>query len=86
MWEIRYTSQASKDISKLQSTNLEVKAKELVALIRDNPFNTPPPYEKLQGYNPPRYSRRINRQHRLIYEVDIASKRIKVLRMWTHYE
>jgi len=86
MWEIRYTAQAAKDIPKLQSTNLAIKAKELADVIRDNPFQNPPPYEKLQGYHPARYSRRINRQHRLVYEVDIELKRIKILRMWTHYE
>jgi Txe/YoeB family toxin of toxin-antitoxin system len=85
MWEIKYTAQAVKDISKLQSANLAGKAKALVELVRSNPFQNPPPYEKLQGY-PARYSRRINRQHRLVYDVDAALKRVKILRMWTHYE
>jgi len=85
MWEIRYTSQARKDIPKLQVASLSTKAKALVDVIRANPFQNPPPYEKLEGY-PARYSRRINRQHRLVYDVDTVMKRIKVLRMWTHYE
>jgi len=85
MWEIRYTSQAAKDVSKLKSANLSNKARELIETIRNNPFQSPPPYEKLQGYAS-RYSRRINRQHRLVYEVDPALKRVKILRMWTHYE
>jgi len=85
MWEIRYTSQAAKDIPRLQSANLSAKAKTLVDVIRDNPFQNPPPYEKLQGYTA-RFSRRINRQHRLVYEVDTKLKQIKILRMWTHYE
>ena len=85
MWDVRYTSQAVKDIPRLQSAKLDGKAKELIAVIQANPFQAPPPCEKLQGYAS-RYSRRINRQHRLVYEVDAEQKRIKILRMWTHYE
>ena len=85
MWEIRYTAQAAKDIPRLQGAKLAGKAQALVAVIRDNPFQNPPPYEKLQGYAS-RYSRRINRQHRLVYEVDGVLRQIKILRMWTHYE
>jgi len=86
MWEIRYTAQAAKDIPKLKNAKLTPQAQALLAIILDNPFQNPPPYEKLQGNRPSRYSRRINKQHRLVYEVDIPLKRIKVLRMWTHYE
>ena len=85
MWEIRYTSQAAKDSQKLQGAGLSDKAQALIAVIRKNPFQNPPPFEKLQGCAA-RYSRRINRQHRLVYDVDVALKRVKILRMWTHYE
>jgi len=86
MWEIRYTSLAAKDIDKLKTAKLSTQALRLIDVLRVNPFQNPPPYEKLKGYQPARYSRRINRQHRLVYEVDILLKHIKILRMWTHYE
>ncbi|MCL2446079.1 MAG: Txe/YoeB family addiction module toxin [Oscillospiraceae bacterium] len=86
MWEIRYASLAAKDIAKLKAAKLDTQALRLIGVLRTNPFQNPPPYEKLKGHHPARYSRRINRQHRLVYEIDIELKHIKILRMWTHYE
>ena len=80
------TKQAQKDAKKLESCNLDKKAKELLKIIKENPYETPPTYEKLVGDLKGFYSRRINIQHRLIYEVYENEKTIKVLRMWTHYE
>jgi len=85
MWEIYLTAQAKKDIPKLKNARLDSKAKSLLAIMRMNPHQNPPPCEKLKGY-PSRYSRRINRQHRLVYELDSKAKEIVVLAMWTHYE
>ena len=78
--------QAQKDAKKLESCNLDKKVKELLKIIKENPYQTPPPYEKLVGDLKGFYSRRINIQHRLVYEVYENEKTIKVLRMWTHYE
>lgn len=80
------TKQAQKDAKKLESCNLDKKVKELLKIIKENPYQTPPPYEKLVGDLKGFYSRRINIQHRLVYEVYENEKTIKVLRMWTHYE
>jgi len=85
MWEVFLTAQAVKDVPKLKNARLDSKAKALLAAMRDNPFQNPPPYEKLRGYAA-RYSRRINRQHRLVYEINAQAKEIVVLAMWTHYE
>jgi toxin YoeB len=85
-WEIVYTKQAQKDAKKLASSNLRDKAESLLEIIQANPFQTPPPYEKLLGDLDGAYSRRINIQHRLVYEVIESEKTVKVLRMWTHYE
>ncbi len=81
-----YASQAKKDAKKLKDTPLAAKAKELLELLRLNPFANPPPYEALTGDLKGAYSRRINIQHRLVYQVLEAEKNVKVLRLWTHYE
>jgi toxin YoeB len=84
--ELRYAKHAQKDAQKLSAGGLKGKAQELLASIQDNPFQNPPPYEKLVGDLAGTYSRRINIQHRLVYEVLPEQKIIKVLRMWSHYE
>lgn len=86
MWELRYTSHARQDAKKLALSGLKIKAQELLELIRHNPSQNPPPYEKLVGDLAGAYSRRINIQHRLVYQVLEEQHIIKVLRMWTHYE
>ena len=86
MYEINYTRQALKDKDKLQYTHLYQKARELVNIIKTNPFQNPPPYEKLSGDLKGLYSRRINRQHRIWYAVDTEQKTVRIVRMWTHYE
>lgn len=86
IWRIVFTKQAQKDAKKLSSSGLKPKAEELLNILRQNPFQNPPPYEKLVGDLAGAYSRRINIQHRLVYQVHEAEKVIKVLRMWTHYE
>ncbi|MDD7986186.1 Txe/YoeB family addiction module toxin [Lentisphaera marina] len=85
-WKIVYTKHAQKDAKKVSSSGLKNKVVKLIETIKDNPYQTPPPYEKLIGDLSGAYSRRINIQHRLVYEVIEDQKTIKVLRMWTHYE
>lgn len=85
-WELVYTKQAQKDASKLASAGLKEKAKALLKIVETNPFQNPPPYEKLVGDLAGAYSRRINIQHRLVYQVLETQNTVKVLRMWTHYE
>jgi len=85
-WSIVYTKQAQKDARKIASANLRFQAQRLLDIIAENPFQTPPPYEKLLGDLAGAYSRRINIQHRLVYQVYPAARTIKVIRMWTHYE
>lgn len=85
-WELVYTKHAQKDAQKLAASGLKTKAQELLAVIQQNPFQTPPPDEKLVGDLSGAYSRRINIQHRLVYEVLQEPKVVKVLRMWSHYE
>ncbi len=85
-YRLLYTKQAEKDAKKLTASNLTNKAKELLAIIENNPYQNPPPYEKLLGDLGGAYSRRINIQHRLVYEVLEESKSVKIIRMWTHYE
>lgn len=85
-WAVVFTKQAQKDASKLASAGLKAKAQELLAVIQENPFRNPPPYEKLVGDLTGAYSRRINIQHRLVYEVLAAENTVKVLRLWSHYE
>lgn len=86
MYKIIYTKIAVKDIPKLKSAHLDKNAKSLIDIIRDNPFQTPPPYEKLVGDLDGLYSRRINIKHRLVYEVIEEEHIIKILSLWTHYE
>lgn len=86
MWDIYYTKQAKKDAKNLAAANLKNKAKELLDIIQNNPYQNPPPYEKLVGDLTGAYSRRINIQHRLVYQVLENENAIKVLRLWTHYE
>lgn len=85
-WELVFTKEAKKDARKLADAGLKRKAEELLAVISSNPFQNPPPYEKLLGDLAGAYSRRINIKHRLVYEVFEQEKAVKVLRMWTHYE
>lgn len=86
MYEIFYTKTAQKDIPKLKVAHLDQKAKQLITIIKENPYKTPPSYEKLVGDLEGIYSRRINIQHRLIYEVFEKEKKIKIISFWTHYE
>jgi toxin YoeB len=85
-WDLVYTKQSQKDAKKLASSNLQDKAQALLDIIQTNPFQNPPPYEKLVGDLGGAYSRRINIQHRLVYEVIESENTVKILRMWTHYE
>ena len=85
-WRLVYTKQARKDAKKLAAAGLRSKAEELLKIISENPFQTPPPYERLVGDLSGACSRRINIQHRLVYQVYEDEKVVKVLRMWTHYE
>ena len=86
MWELYFTRQAKKDARKLAAAGLKEKAESLLAIFQDNPYQTLPPYEKLVGDLSGAFSRRINIQHRLVYQVLDDQKTIKVLRLWTHYE
>ncbi len=85
-YEIVYTSHARKDAKKIASSGLKDKVLDLLAVLEKNPFKNPPPYEALVGDLSGAYSRRINIQHRLVYQVLQDEKIVKVLRMWTHYE
>lgn len=86
MWQLYYTKQAQKDARKLASSGLKNKAQELLTIIEQDPYQNPPPYEKLVGDLSGAYSRRINIQHRLVYQVVEKEKSVKVLRLWSHYE
>ncbi len=85
-WEIVYTKQAQKDAKKLSQSGLKSKAEKSIEAIAENRFQNPPAYEKLIGDLSGAYSRRINIQHRLVYQVHEDEKIVKVIRMWTHYE
>lgn len=85
-WKLVYTKQAQKDARKLASSGLKEKAQALLQIIEKNPYQTPPPYEKLVGDLSGAYSRRINIQHRIVYQVLETEQLVKVLRLWTHYE
>ena len=85
-WEIVYAKQAMKDAKKLAASGLKPKALELLAVLAHDPLQNPPPFEKLVGDLAGAYSRRINIQHRMVYEVFAKEKTVRVLRMWTHYE
>ena len=84
-WQIVFTKQAQKDAKQLAAAGLRHKAEELLNILRQNPFQTPPSYEKLIGDLSGAYSRRINIQHRLVYQVYEDKSIVRVLRMWTHY-
>lgn len=86
MYKIYYTKTATKDIPKLKAAKLDGKAKTLIDLIRETPYQTPPPYEKLVGDLQGAYSRRINIKHRLVYTVSEKPKAVTILSLWTHYE
>jgi len=85
-WRLVYTKQAQKDAKKLSAAGLRPKAEALLEILKNNPFQTPPPFEKLVGDLKGAYSRRINIQHRLVYQVLKRSKTVKIIRIWTHYE
>ena len=85
-WELAFSKAAAKDAKNLSAAGLKPKALALLDVLRANPWQNPPPYEKLVGELAGVYSRRINRQHRLVYRVNEAERLVDVLRMWTHYE
>ena len=85
-WRVVFTKQAQKDAKKLAAAGLRPKAERLIAQLREDPVGRPPPFEKLVGDLAGAYSRRINIQHRLVYEVLPGERTVKVLRLWTHYE
>ncbi|MCL1816342.1 MAG: Txe/YoeB family addiction module toxin [Clostridiales bacterium] len=86
MYSIVYTKRAKSDIVKLKEAGLDKKAKSLIDLLRDNPFLSPPTFEKLKGDLGGAYARRINIKHRLVYQVNDDTKIVKIIMMWTHYE
>jgi toxin YoeB len=85
-WRLVFTKQAQKDAQKLARSGLRPNAERLLELLKEDPFKNPPPFEKLVGDLSGAYSRRINLQHRLVYQILEDSKIVKVIRMWTHYE
>jgi len=85
-WRLVYTRQAQKDAQKIAASGLKPKAEKILQILRENPFQSPPPFEKLVGDLAGACSRRINIQHRLIYQVMDDEKVVKIIRMWTHYE
>lgn len=85
-WKLHFTKQAQKDAKKLSSSGLKQKAEQILNIISEDPFRTPPPFEKLVGDLSGAYSRRINIQHRIVYQVISEKKAVKIIRMWTHYE
>ena len=86
MYRIVFTRAAAEDIPKLKAAHLDTKAKRLIDVLRQNPFQTPPPYEKLRGNLEGAYSRRLNIKHRLVYQVLREQETVKIISMWTHYE
>lgn len=85
-WQVVFARHAQKDAKKLSAAGLKSKTQELLAVLAEDPFRNPPPYEKLVGDLSGAYSRRINIQHRLVYQVFAAERVVRVLRMWSHYE
>ncbi len=85
-WQIVFTKQAQKDAKKLSGSGLRAKTEKIIQILRNNPYQTPPPYEKLVGDLAGAYSRRINIQHRLVYQIIEDRKSVKIIRMWTHYD
>ena len=86
LWSLAYTTRANKDAKRLAHAGLKPKAFELLNILQNNPYQTPPPFEKLSGGLDKAYSRRINVQHRLVYEIIESTRHVKIIRMWTHYE
>ena len=86
MYAVIYTKKAVRDIPKLKAAKLDIKAKTLIDILREDPYRTPPPYEKLVGEFDGAYSRRINIKHRLVYEVLDDEQQVKIISLWTHYE
>ena len=86
MWTLYFTEQAQKDAGKLASSGLKTKAQQLLTILQSDPWQNPPPFEKLVGDLSGAYSRRINIQHRLVYQVLESEKAVKILRLWTHCE
>ena len=86
VWQLVYTKQAQKDAKKLSASGLKSKAIQLLEILAEDPFRNPPPFEKLVGDLAGAYSRRINIQHRVVYQVFPGIKTVKILRLWTHYE
>ena len=85
-WQIVFTKQAQKDAKKISSAGLRSKVQQLIDILRENPYQTPPPFEKLIGDLSGACSRRINIQHRLVYQIIVDKKIVKVIRMWTQYD
>jgi Txe/YoeB family toxin of toxin-antitoxin system len=85
-WQLHFTRQSQKDALKLAAAGLKPKAEALLKILETNPFRNPPPYEKLVGDLAGAYSRRMNIQHRLVYQVLAKEKAVKILRLWTHYD
>jgi toxin YoeB len=86
IWEIALTKRALKDAKKISQSGLKNKVDKIIKILKTNPYQNPPSYEKLTGDLAGMYSRRINIQHRLVYEVDDENKRVKILMMWSHYD
>jgi toxin YoeB len=84
-WQLKYAKQARKDALKLAASGLKPNAEKLLAILAENPYQSPPSFEKLKATSTPVYSRRINIQHRLVYQVFEDEQVVKILRMWTHY-
>jgi len=85
-WSLLFTKQSQKDAKKIEQVGLREKVQRLLDILEENPFQNPPPYEKLVGDLEGAYSRRINIQHRLVYQVLEEQQAVKIIRMWTHYE
>jgi len=85
-WKLVYTKQAGKDAQKLKAAGLRSKAEKLLDILKENPFKTPPSFEKLVGDLSGAYSRRINIRHRLVYQIITERRTVKIIRLWTHYE
>jgi Txe/YoeB family toxin of toxin-antitoxin system len=85
-WRVVFAKAAQKDARNIAASGLKAKVDELLAILRADPYRTPPPFEKLVGDLAGFYSRRINRQHRLVYRIDTTARTVQVLRMWTYYE
>jgi len=85
-WRIVFTKNAQKDAKQLSGSGLKSKVEEIIEILKQNPYKTPPPYEKLVGDLSGAYSRRLNIQHRIVYQILNDDKIVKVIRMWTHYE